>query len=60
MEKPVRNNMKQNTVLQLSMNSKMKYMIIKRWVILFMDKIKYYMNKKHMKNKNSVKIIWHH
>ena len=60
MEKPVRNNMKQNTVLQLSNNLKKKFMMIKHWAILFMIIIKYYMNKKHMKNKNSVKIIWHH
>ena len=60
MEKPVRNNMKQNTVLQLSNNLKKKFMMIKRLAILFMIIIKYYMNKKHMKNKNSVKIIWHH
>ena len=60
MEKPVRNNMKQNIHSQLVKNLKMKYMMIKLCAILFMDKIKYYMNKKHMKNKNSVKIIWHH
>ena len=60
MVKLVKNSMRLNMHLQHSNNLKMKFMMIKHWVILFMIKIKYYMNKKHMKNKNSVKIIWPH
>jgi len=60
MAKPVKNNMKQNTRSPLLMNLNMKFMMIKRLAILFMIIIKYYMNKKHMKNKNFQKIIWLH
>jgi len=60
MVKLVRNNMKQNIHSQPWINLKMIFMMIKLYVIHYMDKIKYYMNKKHMNNKNLVKIIWLH
>jgi hypothetical protein len=60
MVRPVKNNMKQSTRSQRSNNLKKKFMMIRLWVILFMIKIKFYMNKKLMKNKNFQKIIWHH
>lgn len=58
MVKPVRNNMKQNIHSLLYKSLKKVTMTIKHQVIVFIVTTKYFMNNKHMKNRNSQKIIW--
>jgi hypothetical protein len=60
MVKLVKNSIKANIPSRRLNNLKMNYMMIKPSVIHCMDKIKYYMNKKHIRNKSLVRIIWHH
>ena len=50
--------MRVHIILQLWMNLKMRYMMIKRSYINNVRIIKYCMNKRNIKNKNSPNIIW--
>jgi hypothetical protein len=52
--------MNQNIHSLLYKNLKKVIMTIKQLDIVFIVTIKYYMNKKFMKNKNFQKTIWHH
>ena len=54
----VKNNTKPSINLQRYKNFKINIMMSKQWVIQYTITIKYYMNKKHMKNKSFQKIIW--
>ncbi len=58
MVKPVKNNTKQNIHLLLYKSLKKVTTMIKHWGIVFIVTTKYFMNNKHMKNRNSQKIIW--
>ena len=60
MVKLVKNNMKQNIHSLLYKNLKKVTTMIKQQDTLYMIMIKYYMNNRLMKNKDSVRITWLH
>ena len=60
MVKLVKNNMKQNIHSLLYKNLKKVTTMIKQQDTLYMIMIKFYMNNRLMKNKDSVRITWLH